>query len=208
VVAKMTKLLSDIEYRQLKQFVRLVLDMEKSRFIQRAKTQNHEIRMESLSGGGTRITTPDYDWEDFRSFLTIFRQIALSKKESVYLPKIKNIIAKYADTGLREELDKLRIDIFPIIEGKYVGVKFGAELDGREISLTSYELLDAIVNGVVFHGDQEREYESQLIYVSQPWEYLGMLQAEIIAPVFNACIFLLNKIRSENYLNDKDFLET
>jgi hypothetical protein len=42
-VAKMSKLISDIEYSQLKQFVHLVLDMEKTRFIQRAKTQRHDI---------------------------------------------------------------------------------------------------------------------------------------------------------------------
>jgi hypothetical protein len=203
----MKKLISDAEYSQLKRFVRLVLDMNKCRFIQRAKTQTHEISMERLPDGNAKIIAPDYDWEDFRSFLTVFRQIALSRKDSVYLPKIKNIIAKHADSGIRKELDELRKNIFPIIEGKYAGMKFGAEIEGKEISLTSFELLDAIVNGEVFHGDQEKEQETRLIYISQPWEYLGILQAEIIAPVFNACIFLLNKIRTENYLDDKDFSE-
>ena len=203
----MKKLISEAEYSQLKRFVRLVLDMNKCRFIQRAKVQSHEIRMECLPDGNAKIIAPDYDWEDFRSFLTVFRQIALSKKESVYLPKIKNIIAKHAESSVRKELDELRINVFPIIEGKYVGMKFGAEIEGKEISLTSFELLNAIVNGEVFHGDQERKQETQLIYISQPWEYLGILQAEIIVPVFNACIFLLTKIRAENYLDDKDFLE-
>jgi hypothetical protein len=203
--AKMSKLISDIEHSQLKQFVQLVLDMKKSRFIQRAKTQRHDIYFVDTSDGSTKITAPDYDWEDFRSFLTIFRQIALSKQEPIYLPKIKNIMAKYANSGLRKELDELRSDIFPIIEGKYIGMKLGVELDGKEISLTSYELLDAIVNGIVFHGDQDRECETQLIRISQPWEYLVILQAEIIAPVFNACVYLMNMIRSENYLDDKDF---
>jgi hypothetical protein len=195
-VAKMSKLISDIEYSQLKQFVHLVLDMEKTRFIQRAKTQRHDIYIVDTSDGITKITAPDYDWEDFRSFLTIFRQVALSKQEPVYLPKIKNIMAKYAKSDLHRELDELRSNIFPIIEGKYIEMKLGAELDGKEISLTSYELLDAIVNRIVFHGGQDKEYETRLIRISQPWEHLGILQGEIIAPVFNACVYLVKKRRS------------
>jgi len=203
----MNERISEIEYSQLKQFVRLVLDMEKSRFIQRAKTQRHDVYIADTPDGGSKILAPDYDWEDLKSFLTVFRQIALSKQEPIYLPKIKNIISKYANNNLRKELDELRSNIFPIIEGKYAGMQLSAELDGKEISLTSYELLDAIVNGIVFHSDQDKEHGARLIRISQPWEYLGILQTEIIAPVFNACVYLTKKIRSENYLDEKDFTQ-
>jgi hypothetical protein len=70
------------------------------------------------------------------------------------LPKIINILARYANHDLWQQIDELKTQIFPRLEGKYVGTRFGAELGGKEISLTSYELLDALVNGVVFHPGQ------------------------------------------------------
>jgi hypothetical protein len=87
-----------------------------------------------------------------------------------------------------------------------MGIKFGAQLKGKEeISLTSFELLDAIVNGLVFHGDQDRENETQLILTSRPGEYIWIILIEVIVPVFNACVWLMNIIRSKKYLEEKDF---
>jgi hypothetical protein len=75
---------SENERSQLRQFVRLVHEMRVSRFIRTAESQDHSIRSNRLDDGLYRITTPDYDLEDFRSFLTLFRQVALSKAEPVY----------------------------------------------------------------------------------------------------------------------------
>jgi hypothetical protein len=203
--ANMQKSITDAEQKQLKRFIRLVFDMEQSRFIQRAKTQNHNIRADRISDDEFEMTVPDYDWEDFRSFLTAFRQIALSKKDSTYLLKIRNIVARYADDSLRVELGKFKSHLSPILEGKYVGIRLGAEIQGEEVSLTSYELLDAVVNSVVFHPREDKERESQLILRAKPWEYIGILLSEIIWPVFKASVWLVNIIRSKNYLPESEF---
>lgn len=55
------------------------------------------------------MTTPDYDREDFRSFLTIFRQVAVSKDEPIYLIKIMNIVSRYANNDLQKELKEIKL---------------------------------------------------------------------------------------------------
>jgi len=52
---------SDTERNQLKQFILLVSDMNQSRFIQRARTQKHDIHYERINVEEFRITLPDYD---------------------------------------------------------------------------------------------------------------------------------------------------
>jgi len=44
------------------------------------------------------------------------------------LPKIINILARYANHDLWQQIDELKTQIFPRLEGKYVGTRFGAEL--------------------------------------------------------------------------------
>src|SRR5437868_4221598 len=106
--------MSDEDRERLKQFVRGVYDMLDSRFMERAKTQNHSVKMERVESGEYRLTYPDYDWEDFRSFLTTFRQVAMSSREPIYLPSIRNIVSKYGSQQLRDELKQLKQHIIPI----------------------------------------------------------------------------------------------
>lgn len=197
---------SDAERLQLEAFVRLVLAMHQCRFVRRVRTQDHSLRVEPLKGGGYRVIAPDYDWDDLRSFLTAFRQIALSDSEPVYLPRIRNIISKYAGEVLREELKKLKTHIVPIIEGKLEDVRFGKELPDGDISLSSYELLDVLVNGVIFHSDSRHERAAKLILSTEPGEYLWIVLIEIVYPVLNACTWIVNVMQSEGLLPESEFI--
>ena len=69
--------------QQLKRLVALVNDFSRSRFFQHVRDQDHSISTERQDEGTYRVTVPDYDWEDFRSFLTGFRQVAMSEDEPV-----------------------------------------------------------------------------------------------------------------------------
>src|SRR5688572_3338748 len=90
-----TPTLPQREREQLRLFVQAVCDMVDSRFIQHSNKQDHSIEVKRLDNGDWNITAPDYDWEDFRSFLTNFRQVAFSDKEPIYLPRIRNIASQY-----------------------------------------------------------------------------------------------------------------
>jgi hypothetical protein len=203
-MAETSPSLTNDERAQLKQFVRLVQDMVACRFIQRVREQDHSIRTERMENGEFRLTAPDYDWEDYRSFLTTFRQVALSQSETVYLPRIRNIVARHASDDLRKELGKLKNHIVPIIEGKLVGIRFGQASSDGEVSFTSHQLLDTLVNGTIFHSDLEHDHTARLILSAQPWQYILLILNEIIIPVLNACTWLVNVIQIEGYLDEAD----
>ncbi len=196
------------ERTQLKQFVRLVHDMLHSRFIERVKVQDHSIKSERLENGQYLITVPDYDWEDFRSFLTAFRQVAMSERDTVYLTRIRNIVARHGSELVRGELAKLKSRIIPIIEGRLTGIRFGHNVPGEDISFTSFELLEALVNGLVFHSDSDHDRAVSLILSSEPWQYIWVILTEIVLPVLRACAWLVNVIRIEGYLDEADFPTT
>ena len=194
-----------IEREQLKMFVRAVYDMVDSRFMEKAKVQDHSVKMERLNTGEHKITYPDYDWEDFRSFLTTFRQVAMSEREPVYLPTIRNIVSRYGSQQVRDELKKLKQHVVPIIEGRLSGIRFGKETADGDLSFTSYELLDALVNGIVFHTGEDHGKTVTILRDSQPWQYIWVILTEILIPVVNASVWLVNVIRIEKFLDEADF---
>ena len=195
--------LSDRE--RLKQFVRAVYDMMGSRFIARVKVQDHSVTSEVLESGERRITAPEYDLEDFISFLTTFRIIAMSRDEPVYLPGISNIVSRHASQRVRQELKEMRAQIIPRIEGRYSCMRLGRGGPQGDASYTSYELLNALVNGLVFYRDPDYANVTELIRGARPWHYVSLLLREILLPVAVTCNWLVNVIRRERLLDDAGF---
>jgi hypothetical protein len=192
------------ERAQLKRFVRSVCDMVDSRFIQRGNKQDHSIKV-WREDEGWRTTAPQYDWEEFRSFLTMFRQVAVTKDEPIYLPKIRNIISRYGDDSLRIELKQMKDHIQPILDGKASSIRVGKNTPEGEISYTGYDLLDAIINGWVFHGDPEHANAVDMARSSPEWHTIWIMRTEVIIPVLRACTWLLAVLREKKFLDDVDF---
>jgi hypothetical protein len=189
----------------LRHFVGLVDDMSRSRFIERYRKQDHTISFRDKDGQPP-LRAPEYDWEDFRSFLTAFRQVAVSSREPVYVFRVVNLLWQYASPKLREQLAQLRKDLAPILEGRYEGIRFGGETpSGSEVSFTSQEILDALVNGQVFHANRERRPTVAFLSGVERWKYLWPLLFEIVIPTLRACIWLFHAIRRDGILDDADY---
>jgi hypothetical protein len=192
------------EHRErLRQFVYLVDDMNRSRFVERCRTQDHSIACQ-----GPQITAPEYDWEDFRSFLTTFRQVAISKSEPVYVFRIIGILRRYASPELQKQLAALRDELAPRLEGEYVGIRYGRELpSGEEVSFTSREALNALVNGQVFHADASHRWTLQFLPTIHRWQYLWPILFEIVIPALDGCVWLFHAMRRDGILDDSDYPE-
>lgn len=190
------------EHRDLlRHFVWLVDEMSRSRFIESCRRQKQTI---SFRDGVT--TAPDYDWEDFRSFLTIFRQVAISRRERVHITKIVSLLEGYASDDFRKRLDEVRTKIFPLLEGRYKGIRFGRDSqNGDEISLTTAEILDALVNGQIFHADAKHQLALGFLNASERWQYLFPLLGEFIMPTLRALIWMFHAIRRDGLLPDEDY---
>jgi hypothetical protein len=191
------------EHRDLlRHFVRLVDDMSRSRFIERYRTQDHKI-----SCGPNGTIAPEYDWEDFRSFLTIFRQVAVSQGDPVYLSKITGMVGRYASDDLRRKIAEMRSLVLPRLEGKYHGMKLGRDaLEGKQaVSLTTHEILDALVNGYIFHPDKKHRQTIEFLDSVKRWQYLWPLLVEVIMPTVRACVWLFKAIHYDGILERSDY---
>jgi hypothetical protein len=175
--------------------------MSRCRFIERYRTQDHKITCGPAENGESRTTGPDYDWEDFRSFMTDFRQIAKSKTELVYLKSVIETACQYASEHLREELGKAMSTLIPLMEGKYRGIHVGTD----DVSLSSWEVFDALVNGRIFHADRRHRSTVEFLEGNEPWFYLWPLLREIVVPVLQGCMWLSRALREDGILEVSDY---
>ena len=188
----------------LRRFIVLVDEMSRSRFIEQYRSQNHTIEMKEEY---TEAVGPEYDREDFEAFLTRFRQVAISTNEPVYFTKTLKIVAKYASPKLREYLPSRRkLLLRLLVEKNWSGIQLSyPTTDGKEVKLTSHQVLDAVVNGWVFHADPGHQPVVELLTTSKPWFYLWPLLVEIVCPTLKALIWLFKVIRIDGILPDEDY---
>jgi hypothetical protein len=130
----------------------------------------------------------------------------MNKGDGFYLGNIIRIIEPYATPGLKENLETLRRDFMPRLEGRYEGVRLSSdETPGSNISLTSWNILDTLVNGSIFHSDQKRRPEREFLESSKPYIYLWLVFGEIINPTMSMCIWVFKALRWDGILEDVDY---
>lgn len=193
------------ERLRLRNFVRLVGEMLQSRFWVRVLSMDHTITFENAPDGQScTLTAPEYDKDDFRSFLTSFRQIALNKSDPVYITSIRNIISRYAHEQHKEGLRNLKKHIGNALEGRFTTMKMGLPTESGPVELCGVELLDAIVNGEVFHSGPDHEEVLQQLQTVPRGSYLGTVLFDVIEPILDASRYLVRLIRSNNLVPEAD----
>jgi hypothetical protein len=65
-----------------------------------------------------------------------------------------------------------------------------------------------LVNGIIFHSDQDHKDTVKFLRGSEEWLYLFLIVNEIIYPVMRTCVWLIKWIRLEGYLGEADFPST
>src|SRR6516164_3099681 len=119
------------EHRGLfRDFVRLVYEMDQCRFVRRYREQDHTVACRIDDDGEATTTAPDYDWDDFRSFMTIFRKVGIAVNEPTYLAKIYKLMGRYGSDALRERLGTDRSEVMAMLEGTWTGMPTSTGVDG------------------------------------------------------------------------------
>jgi hypothetical protein len=95
--------------------------------------------------------------------------------------------------------------IAQLIEGRFSVIRFGKKTAKSEVSFSSYELLEALMNGLIFHSEPRHVEAIGLLQDTEPWQYLWLIVQEIIRPVFNASVWLVNLIRNDELIDEGDF---
>src|SRR5258708_5143899 len=196
------------EHRELlRHFVRLIDDMSRSRFIETYRKQDHKISFDAKAE--PPITAPEYDWEDFRSFLTMFRQICVSRREIVYVFRIMDIVKPYVSPRMIENMDRMEADLKPLLEGKWEGIRFCRETPTgeTEFNLTSFEILDVLINGQIFHADKRHRAAIKFLREVRHWQYIWPLMTEIGTPALEDCIWFFHALREDGILHNADYPE-
>jgi hypothetical protein len=184
---------------QLRNFLRLVDGMSRSRFIQAWKTQDQIV---TFAGGDGGPDWPTYDVEDFRSFLTMFRQVALLNNESVYFNKVFGTVGKYASPELRENLPVLKKKLNDLLEGRVAIMGLG---DASGQSLSVPQALDALVNGKYFHTNDEHRETVEFLDSEHPTYSMWPIVNTLIIPCLSGFVRLFRAIYQDGILPATDY---
>jgi hypothetical protein len=156
-------------------------------------------------GARPRFVTPKYDWEDFRSFLTIFRKIAVAEGESIYLPKIINVVSRYGDAQIRDYLKNSKRHITSIVEGRAGVLRWGIKRPHGNLEYTGRRILDVLINGIIFHEGPDKASDVQILQAVDRECHIFLVTWEIVMPVLNYCIVLRNIIWQQNLFPRSEF---
>jgi hypothetical protein len=199
--------LSTEERRQLRLFVHRVEEMLQSRFYRRVLAMNHSLSMSPSPDGEGLFKTPDYDWEDLQSFLTRFRQVAMSESEPVYITKIRKVISRHAGSQYQDDLHTVKKHLSGILKGKVPTATLSVSTESGKVGLTGARLLDTLVNGEVFHSDGDYEEILQRLQGLPRGSYLWLVLIDVILPVLHTSWYLVQVILWANLIPQEDLPE-
>jgi hypothetical protein len=193
--------------RMFRDFVRLVCEMDKCRFVKKYREQDHTISCEEGADGQAKTTAPDYDWEDFRSFLTIFRKVGIANDEPTYLSKIYKLMGLYASDALRQQLAAEQTQVMAVLHGAWTGMQVGGTIDGKEVMFSTADLLAMVTNGMIFHEDLSHR-EAVGMFAKEPrWTYLWPTIHFKIMPIKRIAVGLFHSLWQDGILADSDYPE-
>jgi hypothetical protein len=196
--------MTDEDRDTLRAFVRLLHRMSESRFIKRIRTEDQTISGQLDENGNPTVTGPNFDWEDFCSFMTDFRKVAINENDRTYFTKILKIVGKYADDEFRKVLKDNRHGAMARLKGHWSGMTVGGEVDGKQVNYNVAELLDAVINGEIFHQGVEHQTAIKFIEQNRQFILLPVIHFKIL-PVLAMMGGLFHDLWRRNILTTADY---
>jgi hypothetical protein len=188
-------------------FVRLVHEMDKCRFVERFREQDHTVSGEVDANGDLKTTAPHYDWEEFCFFMTIFRKVGILEGEPTHLRNIYNLVGLYASDKLREGLAANKRQVMAMLYGTWSGMNLVATIDGKEKTFTIAELADVVTNGMIFHGAPRHRQAVEALAKEPLWVVLWPTINFKIMPIKNAAMRMFHTLWQDAILSDSDYPE-
>jgi leucyl aminopeptidase (aminopeptidase T) len=186
-------------------FVRLVHELDQCRFMRQYKQQDHTVSRWLDADGEAKTSAPNYDWEDFRSFMTIFRKIGIATKEPTHLAKVYKLAGRYASDAFRERLGTARSQVMAVIFGAWTGMQVGGQIDGKEVTYSTAELLDMVTNGMIFHEDAKHRQALELFSSEPHWAFLWPTIHFKIMPIRQIAVMLFHDLWRDGILSEADY---
>lgn len=188
------------QQRQLKSYNHAIETLWESRFIQQTKSQKLGMTASRTSGNPSLhlVYHSDFDWQDFKSFLTTYRQVYHLEKEPIYIYTIRNIMSRLAanDVALQKDLKQLKKNCAAVASSSGASplIKVERQEDGTLVEGTPYQLLQILLNGHVFHSDDDLHDAVNVLLGVDSWLYLTFIYANVIAPMLRNGMWLALKI--------------
>jgi len=155
------------EMDSLRVFCEICDDIISCRFIREFNKQDHVFRSTKNRDGTRTSKYPEYDDDDFRSFMTHFRKLFLQNERGVKtdIYSVISILSRYGTARDRKALH----DIKSVLNQEKQGwIRVNVEVDGEEKSFTPGDIMNLIVNADVFHSDAELS-STKKVYRKTGW---------------------------------------
>jgi len=190
--------LSDSNVRTLQTFCRLVSDLAEARLIKTLLSRERiHLKMGTDAAGRPAYSGDLVDWDDFRSFLTLFRQL-IAPKEPAYLPRVLKSISLRISLDDAKGLRQTRKELVSLIDSPTNHIQIGYPTADGPVFLSTKQLVDVVLNGAVFHGDAEHQTVWDAIKDSKPLIAANLLGYS--APILQMAFFYRDRIATHSLI--------
>ena len=138
----------------------------------------------------------DYDEDDFRSFLTLFRKL-MADKEPTNIFRVRNLLARYSPPD-RPALSEIKRVLKKAEKDQPIGI-IEIRPGGVKKSWKPREIVDAIFNGEVFHTDRAKQSDLTRIRNFGPVAQVVFISyaLKVVVSAFNVAEILRSRLDAE-----------
>jgi hypothetical protein len=144
------------QQRALAVLPRVCADIRSCRFVRDLPRQDHSTRMRKQPDGTWLIERPDYDVDDFRSFLTIARKL-IADRESTCVFKLLDLIGRHGSEEDRKDVKEAKATLAHADKPgalRFCVIEPGT---GKEFEYSATKLLNIVCNAEIFHSAEDLE---------------------------------------------------
>jgi hypothetical protein len=163
------------EKTALRLFCRVCDEILECRFVKELPNQDHSIRMSSLRSDGTcDYYQPNYDRDDFRSYMTLFRKLLL-EKEQTNIYRVLNILTMHMkDNGELTELKKIKKGLKTMERCGFMDFNLGS--DEKPEMYSPRKVYDVVINSDIFHTDADGEKALRKLQEFSPFFEISLVK--------------------------------
>lgn len=176
-------MLTEQEDSDLRQFCKIVDDINDCRFYRQLKEQDLTIHIDFVDQSKSRF--PQFDSDDFRSFATLFRKL-IADGETTTLNRALKIAKRFAPAGAKGFDKRIKDQLRQEAENPPLALAIGPP--GAEVSYAPKRICDVFFNGMIFHSDHDKQDDLAKILDFEPHTMTAFLRyACLVVKVSKRC---------------------
>jgi hypothetical protein len=169
--------------------------MKECRFVKELPKQEHNTEMHRQTNESWETVFPDYDDDDFRSFMTLFRQLIREGPINVF--SIMKILSRHASEKERLVYKEIKKSL-AFEANSFGGIQIAIGKPGEEETFSPEKMILTLFNAEIFHSDMAKQDALRKLKDFKPFVMPAIMR--YITIVAKQAVFFSKMIKNRGYV--------